>query len=409
MSNNKNIQMKYSNGVDWDNLFPKTKASLVSTDGGITVEAHISDLVSHITQLERNTWNAKATQQDIGDAIKALVGTSPDTLDTLQEIAAALNNDPNFAATIVNQLATKVDKVVGKSLSQEDFTSVLKAKLEGIAESATKVQASTNGKIKINGVDVDVYVHPTGTNPHKTTKSDVGLGSVENKSSATIRGEITASNISTALGFTPTKITIGLESSRPSATGSKGIYITTDSNKIFLDNASNEWKLVGGADSVAWSSVTGKPTTLSGYGITDAAPSSHVGSGGSAHAVATQSTAGFISAADKTKLDALKNYSHLTGDGNLHVPETSTTNNKKVLKAGATAGSIAWGSVDWSEVANKPSTLTPSAHTHAASEITESATKRFVSDTEKATWNGKTQIAVSSTQPTSATIWFEEV
>ena len=35
------------------------------------------------------------------------------------------------------------------------------------------------------------------------TKGDLGLGSVENKSSATIRGEITSSNVTTALGFTP--------------------------------------------------------------------------------------------------------------------------------------------------------------------------------------------------------------
>jgi hypothetical protein len=35
------------------------------------------------------------------------------------------------------------------------------------------------------------------------TSSDVGLGNVENKSSATIRGEITSSNVTTALGFTP--------------------------------------------------------------------------------------------------------------------------------------------------------------------------------------------------------------
>ncbi len=36
------------------------------------------------------------------------------------------------------------------------------------------------------------------------TKSNIGLGSVENKSSATIRGEITSSNVTTALGYTPT-------------------------------------------------------------------------------------------------------------------------------------------------------------------------------------------------------------
>lgn len=34
-------------------------------------------------------------------------------------------------------------------------------------------------------------------------KGDVGLGNVENKSSATIRGELTSSNVTTALGFTP--------------------------------------------------------------------------------------------------------------------------------------------------------------------------------------------------------------
>lgn len=41
------------------------------------------------------------------------------------------------------------------------------------------------------------------TSLHKPSKSDVGLGNVDNKSSATIRGEITSSNVTTALGFTP--------------------------------------------------------------------------------------------------------------------------------------------------------------------------------------------------------------
>ena len=37
-----------------------------------------------------------------------------------------------------------------------------------------------------------------------------------------------------------------------------------------------------------------------------------------------------------------KAYVHPTGDGNMHVPATGTSNNGKVLKAGATAGSAAW-------------------------------------------------------------------
>lgn len=45
----------------------------------------------------------------------------------------------------------------------------------------------------------------------------------------------------------------------------------------------------------------------------------------------------------KTYFDTLyNNYTHPTGDGNLHVPANSTTNNNRVLKANSTAGSYAW-------------------------------------------------------------------
>ncbi len=41
------------------------------------------------------------------------------------------------------------------------------------------------------------------TNPHNVSKSQIGLGNVENKSSATIRSELTKSNVTNALGYTP--------------------------------------------------------------------------------------------------------------------------------------------------------------------------------------------------------------
>lgn len=48
---------------------------------------------------------------------------------------------------------------------------------------ATKTEVSlTNGNIKINGIETTVYTHPSGTNPHGTTKSDVGLSNVDNTS-----------------------------------------------------------------------------------------------------------------------------------------------------------------------------------------------------------------------------------
>ena len=40
-------------------------------------------------------------------------------------------------------------------------------------------------------------------NPHGVTKSDIGLGKVENKSSVDIRNDITKDNVTTALGYTP--------------------------------------------------------------------------------------------------------------------------------------------------------------------------------------------------------------
>lgn len=51
--------------------------------------------------------------------------------------------------------------------------------------------------------------------------------------------------------------------------------------------------------------ISAKPNTLAGYGITDAAPSSHVSAGGSAHAVATSLAHGFMSLTDKAKLDGI--------------------------------------------------------------------------------------------------------
>lgn len=92
--------------------------------------------------------------------------------------------------------------------------------------------------------------------------------------------------------------------------------------------------------------ASGTALEASGKTISSFADASHVGSGGSAHAAATTSVNGFMSSADKSKLDGIaanaNNYVHPTGDGNLHVPATGTTNAGKALIAGSTAGSLSW-------------------------------------------------------------------
>ena len=48
-----------------------------------------------------------ATQTYVDTSISNLIDTAPTTLDTLNELAAALGDDPNFATTVTNQIATK--------------------------------------------------------------------------------------------------------------------------------------------------------------------------------------------------------------------------------------------------------------------------------------------------------------
>ncbi|HFQ4959198.1 TPA: hypothetical protein ACGUPM_002651 [Vibrio vulnificus] len=50
------------------------------------------------------------TKAETDARIEQVIGTAPDVLDTLQELAEALGNDPNFAATVTNQLALKANK-----------------------------------------------------------------------------------------------------------------------------------------------------------------------------------------------------------------------------------------------------------------------------------------------------------
>lgn len=44
----------------------------------------------------------------VDNAISALLDAAPGTLDTLNELAAALGDDPNFSTTITNLIATKI-------------------------------------------------------------------------------------------------------------------------------------------------------------------------------------------------------------------------------------------------------------------------------------------------------------
>ena len=123
-----------------------------------------------------------------------------------------------------------------------------------------KVEASTtNGNIKINGTETTVYTHPSGTNPHGTTKSDVGLGNV---------GNFKAVSTAASQGLSDTeksnaRANIGAGTGNGTITGikmngaSKGSSGVVDLGTVITSHQDISGK-------------ANKSTTLSGYGITDA-------------------------------------------------------------------------------------------------------------------------------------------
>ena len=67
------------------------------------------------------------TAAEVNAAIEAIIGSAPDALNTLEELANALNDDANFAATITTELAKKVNEA--------DLVAITNAEIDTIVAS----------------------------------------------------------------------------------------------------------------------------------------------------------------------------------------------------------------------------------------------------------------------------------
>lgn len=65
-----------------------------------------------IDELFTNLTGSGITRAEMDEAIAGVVGASPAQLDTLNELAVALSNDPNFVNTINAALADRVKGTV---------------------------------------------------------------------------------------------------------------------------------------------------------------------------------------------------------------------------------------------------------------------------------------------------------
>lgn len=86
-----------------------------------------------------------ATTAFVKSVINALVNGAPETLDTLKELADAISENKDMSDALNAAIGTKVDKVDGKELSTNDYTTEEKDKLSGIDSGAeVNVQADWN-------------------------------------------------------------------------------------------------------------------------------------------------------------------------------------------------------------------------------------------------------------------------
>ncbi|WP_020620254.1 hypothetical protein [Paenibacillus daejeonensis] len=313
-----------------------------------TAERSKSDQTYVDSQLLTKADKATTYTREQTDArIQSVIGAAPDALDTLQEIAEALNNDPDFAGTMTTQLASKVDKVIGKGLSTEDYTTVEQTKLAGIAARAGTSGSATDAVIGNRTIsDTTAAISDTGT------LSGL-LGGLAHAMKAITGG----ANWRSLPSITLEVIKTLLDEATHVATA--GTLLKRDGSgraKVAAPAAADDIARKAEVDTVATavaSAIDKADNAQSELNIHIEDGVRHLSSAErnswnakASTAIVTSATSGLMSAVDKTKLDG-----------------------------------VASGANNYTHPVNHPPSI-----------ITQDAGNRFVSDVEKANWNSKETI-----------------
>ena len=195
-----------------NDLMIKTKTDNVYLPDGVTLlSAKLSEIVTSINSMSTDI-DALPTVSEvntaISNAIDALIDGAPATYDTLKEISDYIATHQSEYEAIVAAIAGKVDKVEGKGLSTEDYTTAEKTKLAGIAEGANAytlptASASVLGGVKI-GANISVANDGTISGDYSAaTTSAAGLMSAADKTKLEgIEAGATATTVDSALSST---------------------------------------------------------------------------------------------------------------------------------------------------------------------------------------------------------------
>ncbi len=136
------------------------------------VNMDIDTLRAEVNNINESTYSKENvyTKEETDAKIEEVVGSAPEALDTLKELSDALGNDENFASTMTQELATKVDKVAGKGLSENDFTNDYKSKVDNNALQVQSINNNLPGQLnsKVDKVAGKALSSNDFTNNHKS-------------------------------------------------------------------------------------------------------------------------------------------------------------------------------------------------------------------------------------------------
>ena len=125
------------------------------------IEEH-ANYITHLSQLINDS--GFQTEEEVNAAIQKIIGSAPEVLDTLKEIADALGNDPNFATTITKKLAAITeqvnqeieDRIAGDEANSAEVAAEVQARKDADTALETKLKEYVDNKSAIGDAALGV-------------------------------------------------------------------------------------------------------------------------------------------------------------------------------------------------------------------------------------------------------------
>jgi hypothetical protein len=132
------------NAADLSSLTTTDKTNLVAAIN--EVKSANGAMIDDTATSTSKVWSSSKTNTAIGAAVSALVDSAPTALDTLNELAAALGDDANFASTITTSIGTKAaDNAVVKLTGAQTIAGVKTFSDAPVVPNASFAIAAING------------------------------------------------------------------------------------------------------------------------------------------------------------------------------------------------------------------------------------------------------------------------